>query len=243
MGVVWEARRADQQYKQRAAVKLLRASLFSEQDTRRFREERQILASLNHPCIARLIDGGMLEDGEPYLVMEYIDGVPLNGWCELHQPNLRQRIELCLEICSAVEYAHRHLVIHRDLKSANILVCSDGTPKLLDFGIAKLVPEGELPYDTNLLSPECASPEQVRGERCNGQRSVFAGRAALSTADWKASLCGSGCKPDRGFARHLRGNPRLPSVWRRTGTAGCTASSMPFFCRRSTRIQLGGIPR
>jgi predicted Ser/Thr protein kinase len=174
MGVVWEARRADQQYEQRAAVKLLRASLFSEQDARRFREERQILASLNHPCIARLLDGGMLEDGEPYLVMEFIDGLPLNGWCELHQPNLRQRIEICLEICSAVEFAHRQLVIHRDLKPANILVGTDGTPKLLDFGIAKLVAEGgSYRTTTNLLTPECASPEQARGERMSTASDQF----------------------------------------------------------------------
>ncbi len=174
MGVVWEAHRADEQYKQRAAVKLLRASLFSDQDARRFREERQILASLNHPCIARLLDGGMLEDGEPYLVMEYVDGLPLNGWCELHQSNLRQRIELCLEVCSAVEFAHRQLVIHRDLKPANILVGSDGAPKLLDFGIAKLVPQGGSYRTTaNLLTPECASPEQARGERMSTASDQF----------------------------------------------------------------------
>jgi len=213
MGVVWEARRADQQYEQRAAVKLLRASLFSEQDTRRFREERQILASLNHPCIARLIDGGMLEDGEPYLVMEYIDGVPLNGWCELHQPNLRQRIELCLEICSAVEYAHRHLVIHRDLKSANILVCSDGTPKLLDFGIAKLVPEGgNYRTTTNLLSPECASPEQVRGERMSTASDQFSlGVLLYQLLTGRHPFAAPDASPIEALRAICEENPRLPS--------------------------------
>lgn len=213
MGVVWEARRADEQYEQRAAVKLLRASLFSEQDARRFREERQILASLNHPCIARLLDGGMLEDGEPYLVMEYIEGLPLKSWCELHQPNLRQRIELCLEICSAVEYAHRQLVIHRDLKSANILVGTEGTPKLLDFGIAKLVPEGGSYRTTaNLLSPECASPEQARGERMSTASDQFSLGVLLYQL-----LTGQHpfAKPDASPIEALRAicedEPRLPS--------------------------------
>jgi len=176
MGVVWEARRADQQYDQRAAVKLLRASLLSEREIRRFREERQILASLNHPCIARLLDGGMLEDGSLYLVMEYVDGLPIDAWCDREQLNLRQRLEVFLLVCSAVEYAHRQLVIHRDLKSANILVTvSDGTPKLLDFGIAKLIQVGvEEPHSTTrLLTPECASPEQVRGERLTTANDVF----------------------------------------------------------------------
>jgi tetratricopeptide (TPR) repeat protein/tRNA A-37 threonylcarbamoyl transferase component Bud32 len=176
MGVVWEARRADQQYDQRAAVKLLRASLLSEREIRRFREERQILASLNHPCIARLLDGGMMDDGSPYLVMEYVDGLPLDAWCDREQLNVRKRLEVFLLVCSAVEYAHRQLVIHRDLKPANILVtASDGTPKLLDFGIAKLIQEGveEKHSTTRLLTPECASPEQVRGERMTTANDIF----------------------------------------------------------------------
>ena len=176
MGVVWEARRADQQYEQRAAVKLLRASLLSDRDIRRFREERQILASLNHPCIARLLDGGMLEDGSPYLVMEYIDGLPLDAWCDRERLSVRQRLEVFLLVCSAVEYAHRQLVIHRDLKPANILVtASDGVPKLLDFGISKLMQSGgeEQRSTTRLLTPECASPEQVRGEPMSTANDVF----------------------------------------------------------------------
>jgi tetratricopeptide (TPR) repeat protein len=213
MGLVWEARRADQQYEQRAAVKLLRASLFSEQDVRRFREERQILASLNHPCIARLLDGGMLEDGEPYLVMEYIDGVPLNGWCELHKPSLRQRIALCLEICSAVEYAHRHLVIHRDLKSANILVGGDGTPKLLDFGIAKLVPEGGSYRTTaNLLSPECASPEQARGERMTTASDQFSlGVLLYQLLTGRHPFAAPDVSPIEALRAICEDEPRLPS--------------------------------
>jgi len=176
MGVVWEAQRDDGQFEQRAAIKLLRASLFSERDQRRFREERQILASLNHPSIARLLDGGMLEDGSPYLVMEYVDGAPIDQWCDRNQLTLRQRIELCLNVCAAVEYAHSQLVIHRDLKPANIFVTADGSPKLLDFGIAKLIAQDDDPHDTTtrLLTPECASPEQVRGERMSTATDVFA---------------------------------------------------------------------
>jgi len=176
MGVVWEAERADGQFEQLAAIKLLRASLYSDRDQRRFREERQILASLNHPCIARLLDGGMLEDGSPFLVMEYIEGEPIDQWCERNQLDLRQRMELCLEVCAAVEYAHSHLIIHRDLKPANIFVTADGSPKLLDFGIAKLIAENGEHQETTarLLTPECASPEQVRGERMSTATDVFA---------------------------------------------------------------------
>jgi Tfp pilus assembly protein PilF len=176
MGVVWEAQRDDGQFEQRAAIKLLRASLFSDRDQRRFREERQILASLNHPCIARLLDGGMLEDGSPYLVMEYVDGEPIDLWCNRNRLDLRQRIELCLEVCAAVEYAHSQLIIHRDLKPANIFVTRDGSLKLLDFGIAMLIAQDEDPHDTatRLLTPECASPEQVRGERMSTATDVFA---------------------------------------------------------------------
>ena len=176
MGVVWEAQRDDGQFDQRAAVKLLRASLFSDRDQRRFREERQMLASLNHPCIARLLDGGMLEDGSPYLVMEYVDGVPIDQWCDLSQLGLRQRTDLCLRVCGAVEHAHSQLIIHRDLKPANILIAADGTPKLLDFGIAMLIAQSgeQQNATTRLMTPECASPEQVRGERMSTATDVFA---------------------------------------------------------------------
>jgi tetratricopeptide (TPR) repeat protein/tRNA A-37 threonylcarbamoyl transferase component Bud32 len=214
MGVVWEARRADRQYEQRAAVKLLRASLFSEQDARRFREERQILASLNHPGIARLLDGGMLEDGEPYLVMEYIDGLPLNGWCELHRPSLRQRIELCLEVCSAVEYAHRQLVIHRDLKPANILVGIDGTPKLLDFGIAKLVAEGgSYRTTTKLLTPECASPEQACGKLMSTASDQFSlGVLLYQLLTGRHPFAAPDASPMEALRAICENEPRLPSA-------------------------------
>jgi non-specific serine/threonine protein kinase/serine/threonine-protein kinase len=179
MGVVWEAQRADLAYEQRVALKLLPAGLLSSSGIARFREERQILARLNHPGIARLLDGGATEDGSPYLVMEYVEGQPLDLWCETQKPALRERLKLFLSICAAVEYAHRHLVIHRDLKPANILVTPEGSPKLLDFGIAKLLdPASASPGEftrpgERLLTPGYASPEQVRGEAATTASDVY----------------------------------------------------------------------
>ena len=165
MGIVWEARRADEHYEQRVAVKLLPSNLLSEQAVARFRTERQILAGFNHPSIARLLDGGATEDGSPYLVMEFIDGPALDTWCDRLQLDLRARVRLYLSVCAAVEYAHRHLVVHGDLKPANILVGPDGVPKLLDFGIARLIDAETVPRQatSRLLTPEFASPEQLRG--------------------------------------------------------------------------------
>ena len=175
MGVVWEARRADEQYEQRVAVKLLPAGLLSESAIARFRNERQILASLDHPSIARLLDGGTLADGSPYLAMEYIEGAALDAWCEREKPDLRRRLQVFLTICEAVEYAHRRLVVHRDLKPANILVTEEGVPKLLDFGIAKLIEAegGTAQATTRLLTPEFASPEQLRGGAITTSSDIF----------------------------------------------------------------------
>src|ERR1022692_801806 len=133
MGVVWEAIRSDEEYQQRAAIKLLPSGTMSSTEIARFREERQILAGLSHPDIARLLDGGTTADGSPYLVMEYVEGERLDEWLKHQIPTLRDRLHLFLSICAAVDYAHRHLVIHRDLKPANILVTPEGAAKLLDF--------------------------------------------------------------------------------------------------------------
>ncbi len=165
MGAVFLAER-DDDFHQRVAIKVVRGVL-GEHGLRRFRAERQILASLNHPCIAQLIDGGTTAEGLPYLVMEYVDGVALNTYADTHKLTIEQRLALFSRIADAVSHAHRSLVVHRDLKPSNILVTADGTPKLLDFGIAKLLDAGD---DTamatapsmQLLTPEYASPEQVR---------------------------------------------------------------------------------
>jgi non-specific serine/threonine protein kinase/serine/threonine-protein kinase len=175
MGIVWEARRADEHYQQQAAIKLLPVSFLSAHAVAHFCSERQILASLDHPNIARLLDGGTLEDGSPYLVMEYIEGHTLDVWCNGEGPNLRAKLRLFLSVCAAVEYAHRHMVVHRDLKPANILVTPEGVPKLLDFGIAKLIEPDGVPVraTTRLLTPEFASPEQLQGGIVTALSDVF----------------------------------------------------------------------
>ncbi len=162
-GAVFEAVRADGSFDQRVAIKIVKWEMDSETTRGQFRRERQILAGLEHPHIARLLDGGETEAGAPYLVMEYVEGQPLTeataGW------PLARKLEMFLEVAGAVAFAHRNLIVHRDLKPANILVTNEGTPKLLDFGIAKLVDNDAQRTRTAVqaLTPEYASPEQVRG--------------------------------------------------------------------------------
>lgn len=172
MAEVYRAVRDDDQYKKEVAIKLIRRSPGFNLLMSRFRYERQILASLEHPYIARFLDGGTT-DGIPYFVMEYIEGLPITDYCKQNNLDINDRLRLFRSVCEAVQYAHRNLVIHRDLKPSNLLVLSDGTPKLLDFGIAKLLnPEwvGNLPPMTRtvtsvrMMTPEYASPEQIRGE-------------------------------------------------------------------------------
>ncbi|HEX8149658.1 MAG TPA: protein kinase [Pyrinomonadaceae bacterium] len=171
MGAVYLAVRADDEFQKRVAIKLVKRGMDTDFILRRFRQERQILASLEHQNIARLLDGGTTDDGLPYFVMDYIEGLPVNQFCDAHKLSTPERLRLFLKVCSAVAYAHQNLVIHRDLKPSNVLVLADGTPKLLDFGIAKLLnPEmGGRALDPTtlamrLMTPEYASPEQVRGE-------------------------------------------------------------------------------
>jgi eukaryotic-like serine/threonine-protein kinase len=139
MGEVYRAFRADDQYQKRVAIKLVRAGQDSGFALSRFRNKRQILASLDHPNIARLLDGSTTEEGVPYFVMELIEGQPIDEYCTNHKLSVNERLKLFLQVCSAVQYAHQRLIVHRDLKPGNILVTSDGVPKLLDFGIAKLL--------------------------------------------------------------------------------------------------------
>lgn len=180
MGAVYLAERADQQFQKRVAIKLARFAGYGDFVHERFRHERQILASLEHQNIARLLDGGETEDGMPYIVMEYVEGLPVTGYIEQHALDIRARLELFLKIAAAVQYAHRFLVIHRDLKPSNILVTSTGEAKLLDFGIAKLLEPGALneaimhtSTGMRLLTPDYASPEQVRGEPVTTASDVY----------------------------------------------------------------------
>ena len=137
MGAVYLAERADRQYEKQVAIKLIKRGMDTDSVLRHFRNERQILASFDHPNIARLLDGGATESGLPYFVMEYVEGLPVDAYCDAHALSIVERLKLFREVCAAVSYAHRHTVIHRDVKPSNILVTSDGTPKLLDFGIAR----------------------------------------------------------------------------------------------------------
>ncbi len=170
MGIVYEGIRADPGFDRRVAIKFLQRGVESDLAIRRFRYERQILANLSHPHIGALIDGGVTDDGQPYFVMEYVQGRPITEWCDERTLPLRGRLLVFLQVCRAVQHAHQQLVVHRDLKPANILVTDEGTVKLLDFGIAKLlrVSEGtdQLPATqggARIFTPEYASPEQVRG--------------------------------------------------------------------------------
>jgi len=170
MGVVYRATRDEEGFVQQVAIKLIDAGMLSQEILKRFRAERQILALLDHPNIARLIDGGSTTDGRPFLVMEYVSGAPLLAWCDQRRLGIAERLATFLTVCDAVQFAHQRLVVHRDLKPENILVTADGSPRLLDFGIAKLLsPEGvaagtlTLPMN-RMLTPDYASPEQIRGE-------------------------------------------------------------------------------
>ncbi len=175
MGEVYRAGRADGQYEKAVAIKLVRGGYDTAGLLQRFRHERQILASLDHPNIARLLDGGTTDDGLPYLVMELIEGDRVDVYSDTHRLSITQRLQLFSQICSAVQYAHQRLVIHRDLKPSNVLVTVDGTPKLLDFGIAKLIDPESIVETTMLrpMTPEYASPEQIRGEPITTASDVY----------------------------------------------------------------------
>jgi serine/threonine-protein kinase len=180
MGTVYLAARADQEFKKHVAIKVIRKGMDSAEIVSRFRRERQILAALDHPFIAKLFDGGTTEDGLSYFVMEYIQGRPLGDYCDSHGLSIRERLLVFRSICSAVQYAHQNLVIHRDLKPANIMVTADGAPKLLDFGIAKLLnpdalsPEApETATGMHVMTPAYASPEQVRSDPLTTASDVY----------------------------------------------------------------------
>ena len=179
MGEVYRAVRADDQYRQEVALKVVRVGQDSGQVIHRFRNERQILASLEHPNIARLLDGGTTEEGLPYLVMEMIEGVPIGEFCDSHKLSIPDRLRLFIKVCSAVQYAHQRLIIHRDIKPSNILVTADGTPKLLDFGIAKVLGSDLLGQQDHtltvyrVLTPGYASPEQIKDEPMTTASDVY----------------------------------------------------------------------
>jgi len=169
MGSVYLAERSDGAFRKQVAIKLVQPGVNGVEVLARFRQEREILASLDHPGIARLLDAATTEEGLPYFVMEFVDGRPIDRWCDERKLNVTQRLKLFRTVCDAVQYAHQRLIVHRDLKPGNILVTADGQVKLLDFGIAKLLRQEQTGDETTrtlmlLMTPEYASPEQVNGD-------------------------------------------------------------------------------
>jgi eukaryotic-like serine/threonine-protein kinase len=180
MGSVWLAERAGRLFTRKVALKLLKPRLMSRVMTERFSREREILANLSHPNIARLFDAGFTADGEPYLALEYVEGIPLTAHCDQRQLSIDERLKLFRQVLAAVQYAHAHLVIHCDLKPSNILVTADGEARLLDFGIAKPLTGGEeketelAQFGERALTPEYAAPEQIAGAAITIAADVYA---------------------------------------------------------------------
>jgi tetratricopeptide (TPR) repeat protein len=216
MGAVFLAERADDEYKKQVALKLIKRGADTDAVLRHFRNERQILAGFDHPNIARLFDGGTTETGLPYFVMEYVDGLPIDEYCHSNALSIAERLKLFREVCAAVSYAHRRLVIHRDIKRSNILVTAEGVPKLLDFGIAKLLQEEDTPRATmtalHLMTPQSASPEQLRGQPVTTATDVYSLGVVLYEL-----LCGQspyqfGSQAPHEMAREITATePRKPS--------------------------------
>jgi eukaryotic-like serine/threonine-protein kinase len=175
MAAVFLGERVGADFQQQVAIKLLRRGLYSELEQRLFLRERQVLAGLNHPNIARLIDGGVTAAGIPYLVLEFVDGMPITRYVQTHALDLRGRLEIFLTVCRAVSAAHRSLIVHRDIKPSNILVSTDGAVKLLDFGIAKLIEEdaADATHTIGVFTPDYAAPEQVAGQAITTATDVY----------------------------------------------------------------------
>jgi serine/threonine-protein kinase len=200
MGTVWRATRADHTFDRQVAIKIIRGDIAVPALMECFFRERQALSTLQHPNITALLDAGVTDDHLPYLVMEYVDGRPIDRYCDEQKFDLRARLELFLTVCEAVQHAHRHLIVHRDLKPAHLLVTADGTPKLLDFGIAKIIEQGGLHHGPartvtalRIMTPQYASPEQLRGEAVTIASDVFSLGAVLYEL-----LCGRPACPAEG---------------------------------------------
>src|SRR3981189_3283987 len=181
MGEVYLAERADAQFEQQVAIKVVHGGALAVSMHSRLKLERQILAQLDHPNIAHLLDGGALPDGSAYIVMEYVDGVAIDVFCDSSRLDINARLKLFQTVCAAVHYAHQNLIVHRDLKPSNILVTGAGVPKLLDFGIAKLLDDRQAgPHtlalthaDLRLMTPDHASPEQILGQSITTASDVY----------------------------------------------------------------------
>ncbi|MGA3075117.1 MAG: protein kinase [Bryobacteraceae bacterium] len=261
MGAVYRAARDDGEFQQVVAIKLVRAAAQSPETMQRFRQERQILARLSHPNIARLLDGGSTDQGVPYLVMEFIAGEPITEWCRQHELGIDERLRLWIDVCSAVDYANKHAVVHRDLKPGNILVTAEGVPKLLDFGIAKMVSdegpnEGRTVGGLRVMTPEYAAPEQVLGEPVTVSADVYAlglclyelltGRKAQDIGDFSPStvervVCREEPPPPAKVRPDLSGdldNIIRMAIRKEPGRRYASAADLA----RDIRLHLGGRP-
>lgn len=233
MGAVYLGVRDDDQFQKQVAIKLLKRGMDTKHMLSRFRQERQILANLEHPFIGRLMDGGATDDGLPYFVMEYVDGLPITSYCIAEKLSIPERLRLFRLVCEAVQYAHQNLVVHRDLKPSNILTTKEGVPKLLDFGIAKVLAQGAPPDATftergpRLLTPDYASPEQVKGLPISTSSDIYSLGAVLyelltgvrahrfpseSYADMEKTICET--EPEKPSLAARR-NERLPLAERK----------------------------
>ena len=216
MGSVWMAARVDHEFEKKVAIKMVKRGMDSREILRRFRLERQVLAGLDHPNIARLIDGGSTPDGLPYLVMEYVEGTPIDEHCNSRKSTISERLHLFLSVCSAVQYAHQNLVVHRDIKAGNILVTPEGTPKLLDFGIAKLLHSESVETQTwveqRAMTLEYASPEQVRGDPITTASDVYSLGVLLYALLTGRSPYSGGSSPATRQKAICEEEPRRPST-------------------------------
>ncbi|HEX3896883.1 MAG TPA: serine/threonine-protein kinase [Rudaea sp.] len=222
MGVVWLAERVDEgEFRQNVALKLLNTAALSNQATvARFLSERQLLARLNHPNIAHLVDAGALSDGRPFLAMEYIDGRRLDEYCDAEKLSIEQRLRLFVKICLAVQYAHEQLIIHRDIKPANILVTADGEPKLLDFGIARVVASAEVQLSSTaagfrIMTLAYASPEQIEGRTLSTATDVYSLGVVLYELLTGVHPWGDTTNPAEIVRLVSRSDPERPSAVRR----------------------------
>jgi eukaryotic-like serine/threonine-protein kinase len=240
MGEVYRAVRADGHYDQQVAVKIVRPGLGGEVSSTRFRNERQILAKLDHPNIAKILDGGTTGDGLPYFVMELVEGAPITEYCDRNCLSIEQRLQLFRTVCSAVHYAHQRLIVHRDIKPTNILVTPEGVPKLLDFGIAKILGtdiQAEQATMTGILAmtPEYASPEQLRGEPITTAADVYSlGLVLYELLTGQRAYRFSGRMPHEMARVVLESEPDKPSsaIFRKTKPV---ATLGPFVEKTNTR--------
>ena len=230
MGTVYRAERADGQYQQEVALKLVRSGPRDPYAIERLRTERQVLAHLRHPNIAGLLDGGFASDGTPYLVMELVDGVPINEWCAAERRSLEESLRLFRVVCDAVQHAHRALIVHRDLKPSNIFVSRSGDVKLLDFGIAKLLDPAAWGFgspvtraEMQLITPEYAAPEQAGGGQITTATDVYALGVVLyelltgvRPREEQRHRCGvTRARRETAGGRAERSAPPAAAVWRR----------------------------